>query len=396
MAGKGKQFAFKILGAVFISLALVLALAWLLLVPTSREPPYEFVQAWGSKGSEPGQFNDPTGLAIAGDEVFVADSRNGRIQVFALDGEFKRLFGEPGDQEGELGRPMNLAIHTGELYVPEYFNDRVQVFDLDGKPQRMFGSDGEAPGQFNAPGGVAIDNNGALYVADFYNQRVQKLDSNGVSLRQLGSTGETGHAAGEFYYPTDVALDPGGRIYAADGYGNRIQVFGTDGRFLFKWGGPFARGIYGPFNGWFSTVTSVALGPQGNLFAVDFYNHRVQKFAPDGTFLTSFGREGRGPGQFDHPMAVAVAGNGDVFVADLGNNRIQRWRMVGLHEPQGHDQPRADASEVSWSDKVRKDKPHAASLRPGMSFLASSRSARPVRDIDQPGAYVGNPAGLLQ
>jgi DNA-binding beta-propeller fold protein YncE len=60
------------------------------------------------------------------------------------------------------------------------------------------------------------------------------------------------------------------------------------------------------------------------LFAADFYNHRVQKFTADGTFLTSFGDKGTGPGQFDHDIAVAE--DGAVFVTDFLNNRIQKWR----------------------------------------------------------------------
>jgi len=217
---------------------------------------------------------------------------------------------------------VNLAIYEGELYVPEYFNDRIQVFGLDGTPRRIIGG----PGELNAPGGIAVGNNGELIVADFYAHRVQALTSDGKFIRQWGTTGKPGHAAGSFYYPTDAALDQAGNLYIADGYGNRIQVFDTDGAFLQKWGGPFARGIYGPFNGWFTTVTSIAFGPRGNLFATDFYNHRVQKFSPDGTFLNSFGTRGKGQGQFEYALAVSVADDGAVFVADLGNNRIQKWR----------------------------------------------------------------------
>ena len=84
--------------------------------------------------------------------------------------------------------------------------------------------------------------------------------------------------------------------------------------------------IFGPFNGWFATVTSIAIGPEGNVFVADFYNHRVQKFASDGTFLTSFGSRGSGQGEFEYPMAAAVAADGIVFVADFGNNRIQKWQ----------------------------------------------------------------------
>lgn len=84
--------------------------------------------------------------------------------------------------------------------------------------------------------------------------------------------------------------------------------------------------IFGPFNGWFATVTSVAVDRKGNAFAADFYNHRIQKFSPDGTFLTSFGTKGNAQGQFDHAIAVAVVADGAVFSVDFGNNRIEKWR----------------------------------------------------------------------
>ena len=317
---------FRILGGVALGLALVVAAGWLAFVPFAKEPGYVFVAAWGEKGGGPGQFDDPTGLAVAGEELFVADSRNGRIQVFDLEGNFKREFGRPGEAPGELGRPMNLTVNDSELYVPEYFNDRVQVFALGGSPRQTIGGPGDGPGQFNAPGGVAVAPDGTLFVADFYNQRIQQLRPDGTFVRQWGTTGEVGVLAGQFNYPTDAALAADGTLYVADGYGDRIQAFNPDGAFSHRWGGPFAMNIFGPFNGWFATVTRIAIGPEGNVFVADFYNHRVQKFASDGTFLTSFGRRGSGPGEFEYPMAVAVAANGTVFATDFGNNRIQKWR----------------------------------------------------------------------
>ena len=65
-------------------LAAVLVAAWLAFVPVAKEPPYQFVAAWGGTGDGPGQFDDPTGIAVAGEELFVADARNGRIQVFGV------------------------------------------------------------------------------------------------------------------------------------------------------------------------------------------------------------------------------------------------------------------------------------------------------------------------
>ena len=326
--GKGRT-VLKILGGIVIALFLLAGAGWIAFVPLAKEPPYVFVSAWGTKGNGQGQFNDPTGIAVAGERVFVSDARNGRIQVFGTDGRFRYSFGKPGDKPGELGRPMNLTVSGGALYVAEYFNDRIQVFALDGTPKRIIGKAGTGPGEFNAPGGVAVGRDGALYVADFYNHRVQKLSAEGAFVRQWGRPEGPAKGSGggpvSFNYPTDVALAADGRLFVADGYNDRVLAFNADGSFSHKWGGPFAANIYGPFNGWFATVTGIAIGPKGNVLVADFYNHRVQKFAPDGTFLTSFGRRGKGRGALRYPIAVAVASDGNVFVADYGNNRITKW-----------------------------------------------------------------------
>jgi DNA-binding beta-propeller fold protein YncE len=319
------KFLLKSLGVVATLAAVILFVGWLAFVPSASEPGYRFVAAWGTKGDTPGMFNDPTGIAISGDDIFIADSRNGRIQVFDLEGRFRRAFGTRGAGVGELDRPMNLTIQGNELYVPEYFNDRIQVFGLDGTPIRIIGEAGDGPGQFNAPGGIAVGADGTLYVADFYNQRVQQLAPDGTFIDQIGETGTSGFWAGEFNYPTDVAIAPGGTLFVADGYNDRVQVFDADGDFLRKWGGPFAINIFGPFNGWFATVTNIALDDQGNVFVADFYNHRIQKFTADGTFLTSFGTEGSGPGEFFYPIALDVMPDGSLYVVDFGNNRIQKW-----------------------------------------------------------------------
>ena len=111
-------------------------------MPKPQEAPYILDRTWGSKGEKPGQFNEPTGIALAGNEVFVSDSRNTRIQVFDLEGNFKRLFGEKGEASGHLNRPMNLTIAGDELYVAEFFNDRIQVYGLDGEFRRSIGKTG--------------------------------------------------------------------------------------------------------------------------------------------------------------------------------------------------------------------------------------------------------------
>ena len=221
---------------------------------------------------------------------------------------------------------MNLSIRGDELYVADYWNDRIEVFSLDGTSRRSIGKQGNGPGELNAPGGVTVAPDGSLFVADFHNQRIQHLSSDGSFIKQWGNTGKTGMWAGEFNYPTDVVLGKDDNVYIADGYNDRIQVFSKTGKFLRKWGGPFALNIYGPFEGWFATVTSITIDSSNNLFVADFYNSRIQKFTANGTFLSSFGEKGNKPGQFNHVIAATVADDGTVFAVDFGNNRIQKWQ----------------------------------------------------------------------
>ncbi len=288
---------------------------------SARESGYEWVQSWGGFGQEPGQFNDPIGIAIAGEEVFVADARNARIQVFDFDGRFLRQFGN----REQLGRPMHLAIAQGKLYVADYWNDRIALFTLDGRWQGSLGRAGRAAGEFSTPSGVAVDDQGRLYVAEFHGQRVQLLDPQGKPLRQWG-TGEKGLWYGRFNYPSDVALDTRGYLYVADAYNDRIQVFDSNGEFSHAWGGPFALNIAGGFDGWFRTAISVTVGPQDRVYVSDFLNHRIQIFTPQGELLDLFGEHGAGDGQFERPIDVAVAPTGELFVVDFGNHRIQKWR----------------------------------------------------------------------
>ncbi len=85
------------------------------LFPPSQEPGYKFVQAWGKQGDGPGEFNEPIGISISGNEVFVSDAGHNRIQVFDLNGNFLRTFGNEGDKLGELARPMHMDLRNKKL-----------------------------------------------------------------------------------------------------------------------------------------------------------------------------------------------------------------------------------------------------------------------------------------
>ena len=110
-----RQRISKITSAFGLGFAVLLVGAYIAFVPFPQEEGYEFVAAWGKKGSGPGEFHDPTGIIAHGNQVFVADARNARIQVFDFSGIYQFQFGTRGKQSGQLERPMNLTIAPNEL-----------------------------------------------------------------------------------------------------------------------------------------------------------------------------------------------------------------------------------------------------------------------------------------
>jgi sugar lactone lactonase YvrE len=73
----------------------------------------------------------------------------------------------------------------------------------------------------------------------------------------------------------------------------------------------------------FYMPSEIALDASGNIYVLDTGNHRIQKFGPDGKFLSSFGRQGQGPGDFYYPDSLGIDQRGTLYVGDPNNQRIQ-------------------------------------------------------------------------
>lgn len=85
----------------------------------------------------------------------------------------------------------------------------------------------------------------------------------------------------------------------------------------------FRFGESGREEGEFNWPTGVSVNESDQIIVSDSYNHRMQVFQPDGTFVSRFGTEGGKEGEFKRPAGVAVTNTGNIVVADWGNDRIQ-------------------------------------------------------------------------
>ena len=119
----------------------------------------------GVTGEGPDAFNQPSDVAVAPNgDIFVADGHdensNARIVKFSKDGTFIKTWGKRGSAPGEFDTPHGLAFDSrGRLFVADRGNNRIQIFDQEGKFLEEWK-------QFSRPSGIYIDKKDVVHVAD--------------------------------------------------------------------------------------------------------------------------------------------------------------------------------------------------------------------------------------
>lgn len=335
------------------------------------------IRTFGAAGSGAGQLSGPAQVAVIGNDIYVADYFNARIQRFNKStGTYVSQFGSAGNGNGQLSGPSGLVYNpvNGMFYVSETGNDRVQIFTTAGVYVSQFGSPGSGDGQLNNPFGLAVDSVGNIYVADTSNNRISKFDSSGAWLRNI-AVGATS--------PYAVAVDGADNVWITDGDGYAYD-YDSRGNYEAYYYGAYespstvadgyfqsVRGIavtaplnIAPYNG--SPAIVVAAGSSGtvqvflpsaqpianpaldsvkvsgngylfgiasdsgeNVYVTDYNNNTISKFDKFGAPITQWGSPGSGNGQFNGLMGIAIDDSDNVYVADRNNNRIQKFTSSG-------------------------------------------------------------------
>jgi len=223
--------------------------------------------------SVPNALQLPAGLYL-GEVAGVATNSRGDVFVYT-----------------RTGHP---TISIGTARPCAHGGSRLFQFDRNGAFVREIGKNSYG---FMFASQVRIDPNDNIWVVDQMTNMVIKFDPQGRLAMLLGRKAESvpvparpsaaGDGAGQptdlFDRPTDVAWDAARNIFVADGLGNaRIAKFDKDGKFVKSWGKK------GSASGQFANVRSIAVDAQGNVYAADGGNKRVQVFDNDGTFKTAF------------------------------------------------------------------------------------------------------------
>lgn len=144
-------------------------------------PEGKYLFQWGKKGSGPGEFDLPHGLATdAAGNIYVADRENNRIQVFDANGKYLH-----SRQEESFGAICGLAYHeqTGELLAADdvsflklkHRGSDILVFDSSGQVRNRFGRSGNYPGSTAWYHDLTVDREGNIFVGDILWNRIQQF-----------------------------------------------------------------------------------------------------------------------------------------------------------------------------------------------------------------------------
>jgi DNA-binding beta-propeller fold protein YncE len=180
-----------------------------------------FLGGWGGRGSGPHGFKELCGVAIQGDDLYVADTWNGRVQAFRLNGEFRAT------ATGLYG-PRGVAVDDrGRVWATDSGNNRLVLYDRELTQIQVFGKRGSGEGEFLGPVGIAAGPGGLVYVADAGNRRVQVLDAGGI-LRAVWPIPGWGDGV-EPHIEVDGAA---ARVYVSDPAKDVVFAFDVSGRLL--------------------------------------------------------------------------------------------------------------------------------------------------------------------
>ena len=201
-------------------------------------------------------INEPAALAVddAG-RLYIADQSNHRIRVVDLKTGVIRTVAGIGiatyDGDGKpavdtaLAGPSGLALADNRLYIADTFNSRVRCVELSsGLMTTMAGNGGvyryESPSDapspsLSRPTGITFDREGRLFLTDSDNHLIRQWDeASGVAFCVAGqgvpSYSGDGGAAREasLCYPFGIVADCDGTLLVADTFNHRIRVLSLE------------------------------------------------------------------------------------------------------------------------------------------------------------------------
>jgi len=301
--------------------------------------------------------------------LFIGDIGNKAVREVMPNGRVRTVIASRSDTE--FGTPSGLAVYGDTLYVADSDHNTVLAISVSGRaPVRVVAGTGKAgyagdgataiKAQLNQPAGLATDRAGDLFIADSANHAVREIIARTGMIRTYAGGGtspalatngcpstkgvETSHAP--IFAPVGVAVDSQGNLFVDDDASWCILRLGRDGQ---------VTPVVTAFD--FSTHTSyppyavyrfphdetlpvgvpyaIAIGPNDHLYFADVIDNVVGEVVMPGVLTIVAGNinapKYSGDGyiatapqvRLARPLGVAVDNANNLYIADTRNNRVR-------------------------------------------------------------------------
>ena len=205
---------------------------------------YSVIEEW-AKLPQGETFGNVSAVATdSQDRVYAFQRKDPPVLIFDREGRFLGSWGM-----GAFNNPHGIYIANDIVYLTDREDSVALKYTLDGKPLQVLGQRGvhsdtgcqnagdlvpRAAGPFNYPTELVPSPSGDLYVSDGYrNSRVHRFSSEGRLITSWGEPGKT--APNQFHLPHSIIVGPDGRVYVCDRENSRIQIFSGDGHYVAMW-----------------------------------------------------------------------------------------------------------------------------------------------------------------
>ncbi|MBV9923849.1 MAG: redoxin domain-containing protein [Acidobacteria bacterium] len=388
--------------------------------------PVKFALERAKTGDLPLAFPGKVLADERGDRLFVSDSNHNRVVVTKLDGTLLYTVGSGarGRRDGTFDTatfdgPQGLALDGETLYVADTRNHLLRRVDLKARSVETAAGTGAQARDYDFRSGPALTTplnspwdlalvGRTLYVAMAGPHQIWKLDLDSREVSVYAGTGREarndGKRVGEFEDPGAAAFaQPSGlaaagaqTLYVSDAESNIVRAVSGEevrtlaGGDLFDFGDRDGEGdevrLQHPLG--------LALDA-GRLYIADTYNHKLKVLDPRARTVKTFAGTGR-PGQADgarpefyEPGGLSIAG-GKLYVADTNNHAV---RVLDLKTKQTTTlmlrglKPPAASAAVADTAGPEEAAPNAEQSKVPAQRLASAGDAALVIEVALPAGY---------
>ncbi|CAF4908164.1 unnamed protein product, partial [Rotaria socialis] len=282
------------------------------------------------KGDATNQLNEPLGLFVDDDQtVVVADNKNHRIMQWkngnTTNGQVVAGGNGAGNGLHQLNGPTDVLIdkETDSLIICDHENQRVVRWS-----RRSGTTQGEILIDNIYCHGVAMDDQRYLYVSDIKKHEVRQYqwgEKNGTLV--AGGNGK-GNGLKQLNWPKYIFVDRQQNVYVSDNENHRVMKWNKGAKEGIVVAGGQGQGnalteLYDP-NGLFVDTL-------GTLYVVDSLNHRVMRWTQgdkkQGAVVVGENGSRAGANQFSNPVDLSFDRHGNLYVVDAYDNRVQRFSI---------------------------------------------------------------------